>query len=108
MGLEELVVFVPEFGVDLFLQVVGFGEIRLSFGGKTAKHADVADGHRIAVHVGIDRGAQVLLLAPSTDGFLHCVLHIGLPIEATFTSVRCLPIVILPFQRTQSLRPSTK
>ena len=101
MGLEESVLLVPEFGVYLFTKVGSLLEINAGLADGIGKHTDVANSHCIAVHVGIDAGTQVLLFASATDGFLHCILYVGLPIEASFTGMGSLPIVVFPFQRWQ-------
>ena len=101
MGLEELVLLVPQLLVDALAQVGRL--VKISFGliGRVGKSQEVADGHRVAVHVGIDRGTQVFLPTASADGLLHSVAHILLPVEASIARMGGLPLVVLPFQRGQ-------
>jgi hypothetical protein len=62
MGLKELVLLVPEFCVYLFAEVFGFGEVDAGLADRIGKRKDLADGIRVAIHIGIDAGAQVFLL----------------------------------------------
>ena len=101
VGLEELVLLIPEFGVYLLLQCFCPVEIVLGLVVVASECGDVADGHGVTIHIAVDAGAQILLLAAATDGLLHGILHVGLPVKAALTGVRLLPVVVLPLQGGQ-------
>ena len=61
--LEELVLLVPQFLVYLLFQVVSFVEIGLSLVVVARQLGDIANSLCVAIHVGIDRRAQVFFLA---------------------------------------------
>ena len=101
MGLEELMLLIPQPGMHLLAKVGGLVEIGLGLAFITCQPGCVADSLGIAIHIAVDTGAQILLLATAADGLLHGVLHVGLPVEPSFTGVGGLPVVVLPLQRGQ-------
>ena len=99
VGFKECMILVPKLGVNLLLQVSCLLEVGGCFQIVASQLSYIADSFCITVHVTIDAGPQVLLLSSATDGFLHGVLHVSLPIEASLAGMRCLPMVIFPLQR---------
>ena len=98
MGLKELMTLVPQFGMYQLAQLVGLVEIGLGFVLVACQLGYVANSPCIAIHIGIDTGTQVFLLSSATDGFLHSVLHVSLPIVASVACMGRLPMVVFPFQ----------
>ena len=82
----------------LLFQVVGLVEVSLGFRGISRQLSDMSDCHRIAIHIGIDRRAQVFLLPSATDGLFHGVLYVCLPVESTIARMGGFPVTELLFQ----------
>ena len=98
MGLEELMLLVPQFGMHQLAQFVGLVEIGLGLVLVACQLGYVANSSCITIHIGIDAGAQVFFLSSATDGFLHSVLHVSLPVVASVSCMGRLPVVVFPFQ----------
>jgi len=76
--LEKSGMVIPEFPLDERFDLLRLGLVLLGDIDATGKAGDLCDGDRIAVHVGIDRGA----FARAADGDLHAVAVVDLPEQA--------------------------
>ena len=73
---------VPQLGLNELAQRVGLLLIETDLVTVAIDIVDECECLGIAVHVAVDGGTCVLLLAAAADALFHAVLHIALPIES--------------------------